>query len=789
MSDPVPTGHIAPAGLYERNKARPFLGATACSHRRLVAGEWTEVTLTYEVGGSGLADGAGIKLAMKFYSDWALFQTSDPTAANFVSAEYEAGPLVPGQSPATVQALKVRFDQKGHERPYQKAIVIDVIDGYLNPGDRIVIRLGDRRQGGPGTRVQTFVEQGFRFRVFIDPLGSQKYAEVPGDCVIDIVPGVPAVLRLVAPRLIAPGPASLLLRADDAWGNCCLDTALDATLTVTGPNGTGPKGESARTVALAPDPQANGWLVRREALDLGAGEWRIAATAPGLAPAEAFVTAEDGAPRAVYADLHVHSNDTVGTNDTAYNLSYGRDVAGLDVLGYTANDFNVTERAWTEAVGLIDRCNEPDRFVCYPGTEWCGNSAAGGDHNVIFLRDGAPRFPADGRGQPVRSFEWNESTRGALRPGAWPLDDLYAAYRDDPEGHLLIPHVGGRRCNLDWHHPELERLIEIGSAWGQFHWVYAEALARGYRLGASASSDEHQGRCGGGAPATAVFGARGGLTGVFADRLDRASVGRALRARRTFATTGERSFASLRLGDRWMGEVVQATSGDALDYRLLGDRGWESLRLFDGGRLVWERDLHRELGLSETKIRLRLGGARIKDRYRGAYWDGGITVTGAAVQRVEPFGFDHPEQGCWRRDATTVAIRTVTHGDSDGVELALSRLAGARIQVRLAIGTYVKVGNPLTPPPNPHAPEAVLDIDGDALLADADAGRITRMLPGTELEVTVERVTEAPLPRDLTGRIPLADLALAPGREHPLFLTARQRDQSRVWTSALFLTP
>ncbi|CCD02722.1 protein of unknown function (plasmid) [Azospirillum baldaniorum] len=35
-----------------------------------------------------------------------------------------------------------------------------MIDGYLNPGDRIVIRLGDRRQGGPGTRVQTFVEAG-----------------------------------------------------------------------------------------------------------------------------------------------------------------------------------------------------------------------------------------------------------------------------------------------------------------------------------------------------------------------------------------------------------------------------------------------------------------------------------------------------------------------------------------------------------------------------------------------------------------------------------------------------
>ncbi|MBY6266213.1 hypothetical protein EI613_30515, partial [Azospirillum sp. 412522] len=273
-------------------------------------------------------------------------------------------------------------------------------------------------------------------------------------------------------------------------------------------------------------------------------------------------------------------------------------------------------------------------------------------------------------------------------------------------------------------------------------------------------------------------------------RLDRATIGRALRSRRTFATTGERSFAALRLGDRWMGEVAQASADDALDYRLLGDRGWESLKLYDGETLLWERDLHRELGPSERRIRLRLGGARIKDRYRGAYWSGGITVTGAAVQRVDPFGFDHPEQGCWRQDATTVALRTVTHGDTDGVELTLSQLAGTRIRVHLDIGTYVKVGNPLAPPPNPHAPEAVLEIDGDALLDDSrsPAGSVTRVLPGTELEVTVERVTEAPLPRDLAGRIPLAGLDLAADREHPLFLTARQRDQSRVWTSALFLT-
>lgn len=776
------SSYTAPIGLYQRNRARPFLGAVSCSRRQVVAGEWTELTLVYEVGGAGLADGAGLKLAFKFYSDWALFQTSDPTAANYVSAEYHAGALVPGQSAATVQSLKVRFDQKGHERPFQKAVVIDVIDGYLNPGDRVVIRLGDRRQGGPGTRVQTFVEKDFRFRVFIDPLGSSKFAEVPGDCLLDIVPGAPDALRLVAPRRLELGrPLELIVRADDSWGNTCIDTALGCVLTLAGV-----AGDSDIPFTLA----ESGWSVARlTGLPVGApGEWRIAAVTDGLIPAQAYLTveAEDDVAHILYADLHVHSNDTVGTNDTAYNLGYGRDVAGLDVLGYTANDFNVTESRWDQAVALIAEFNQPGRFVCYPGTEWCGNSAAGGDHNVVFLGDAKPRFPFDGHGRVVRSFEWNESTKGALRPGAWPVDELYAAYADDSEHHLLIPHVGGRRCNLDWHHPELERLVEIGSAWGQFHWLYAEALKRGYRVGASASSDEHQGRCGGGAPATSVFGSRGGLTGVLADGFDRTEVGRALRARRTFATTGERSFASLRHGQHWMGEVVPVAGVEPLRYRLLGDLGWESVELFDADRLVWARDLHAELGLSERCIRLRFGGARIKDRYRGAYWSGEIRVTGAVIQDFQAFGFDHPEQTCWQQDSTSLAVRTVTHGDTDSIELTLSHLAGCRIEARFAIGTYVKVGDPLNPPANPHAPEATITVTGDALLAER---RVVTTLPGAELELAVERVTTGALPRDLAGAIDLAGLGLETGAEHPLFLAARQRDQSRLWTSALFVTP
>lgn len=60
-------------------------------------------------------------------------------------------------------------------------------------------------------------------------------------------------------------------------------------------------------------------------------------------------------------------------------------------------------------------------------------------------------------GNVARSFEWNEEMKGGeLKPGIWPIDELYATFANDPQGHLFIPHIGGRKTNPAWHHPELD---------------------------------------------------------------------------------------------------------------------------------------------------------------------------------------------------------------------------------------------------------------------------------------------------------------------------------------------
>jgi len=784
--------YVAPEGYDERTEGMHFAGQLRCNVSQLEAGSWQEILIEYEVGSSGIADGAWFKLAFKFYSDWGLFQTYDPLAPNYLSAELEAAPALPGQSRSTVQSLAVRFDQKGHERPYQRAVIVDVVDGYLNAGDRILVRLGDRRCGGPGTRVQTFIDQDFRFRGYLDPLGTSRFVAVPGDVRLAIVAGAPAELRLHGPRFAQPGVALLYrLVLLDRWGNVAHSSggSVRVRLLADGP-------AQRHLMEQVHDWPREGWASLSLPLDrLPLGDLVLEAEqlestmGSGQLRGRARITvAEDlPVPRALYADLHVHAHDTVGTNSPAYNAAYARDVSGIDVLGYTANDFQISDRHWAEGVAAVNTFHEPGRFVVFPVQEWCGNSTAGGDHNVLFLGDAAPDFPYNARGEHNRTLRWSEEQRShAVELGRWPVKQLWEAYIDAPEEHLLIPHVGGRRYIPDWHHPELERLVEICSAWGQFDWLYADVIRRGYRLGVVASGDEHRGRPGGGAPGVQVFGVRGGLTGVLADQLDRGSVGWALRARHTWATTGERTALLVSCAGHRQGDEFHHRGAARIDYRLLGDggaAGWEELTLLDHTGIIQRRNLHQEQGYASDLVRLRWGGARIPDRYRWAIWRGLIQVLGTPILSLQATGMEHPEEACWRDGATAVGFASETYGDADGVEITVADLAEARFLIEGTIEGFQKLPGGRASSPFVHAPGFRWEVAAEKLL---EQGELRLDLGGTDLFLALERQTRGPLPDDLAGSF-IVEPANGPHGFRPLYLCGRQRDGARVWSSALFI--
>lgn len=795
--------YFAPKGLYQKIKALPFLGTLQCDTTALTAGQWTEIVVEYIVGGSGLADGAWIKGTFKFYSDWALFQTTERSQDNYVSAEYVPGALVEGQDPATVQSLSVRFDQKGHERPFQKAIIIDVVDGYLNPGDKIIVRLGDRRWGSRGTRVQSFVEKNFLMRWYIDPVGTSRFAPITPDISIAINPGEVAKAKVITPRVVRPGEQfPVHIHVEDTWGNATINLGnLEAELVIA-------RQDTSETVIRESVPlQSQGWTVATNPITLpDDGDYEVRTSVVDrkrqpLAAVIEYVSAVSDLPIPcpLFADLHVHSDDTVGTNDTTYNFAYGRQVAGLDIIGYTANDFNITKKKWDATLELIKEVNSEGNFVVFPGTEWCGNSAAGGDHNVVFLDDpsnSSPEFPFDKHGNVARSFEWNEDGPAELVPGAWPLDEVYATYAHSPEKHLLIPHVGGRRCNLAWHHPKLERLLEIGSAWGLFEWLVRDAVKRGWKMGVSANSDEHRGRCGGGVPGTAVFGTKGGLTGVLAERLERSSVAAALRARRTFATTGERLVALVTAKDgKVQGDDLAVGAGEtvSLVYAFYGSAGFSSVEAWDASGIVYRRDLQQDSAATaaaafQRKIRIKWGGARLYDRYREAVWHGAILITGAQIASIEPFGgiVDNPEEQIEQLSSSQVRFATHTSGDFDGVDIFFVNGIPDTITVTGSLGGYVKVGDALAG--NPHKPQPIFSLVTSRHELEESSMRDTEIAGGAELFVSAELLADVALPRKVKGELTFPGSPDMAGKERAVYFVGREFSGGKVITSPVFLT-
>lgn len=735
--------------------ALPFLGTLTCSTTAVVAGSTDELVITYTVGQSGIADSGWLKLCFRYYSDWDL-QTVDPAGRDFASARLISRSLLGGASvdgAATVQRLATRYDVKGGERPFQKSLLVHVVDGYLRPGDVIEIRLGDRRFGGPGTRVQTFVEDEFELHLFVDALGTSRMAHA-ALCRLAVLAGPPERLVVRGPRLVRADCAHAQLRAhlQDRWGNACRD--LPATLRAL---------VGSEVVASANTPE-HGWACASVSVPARAGSIQVYADSEffSVPPVDCPLDVVDDfpSPRAFFCDLHVHSNDTVGTQDTAWNLAFGRDIGGLDVVGYTANDFQITDAAWSAVVAACREITDDGEFVCYPGVEWCGTAGVGGDHNVVFLGEDTTL---------ARSLEWHQGMRSnAVVPQVWPITQLYAAYDRDPDSYLLIPHVGGRRAVLDWHHPQLERLIEIHSAWGSSPWFFDDALNRGLKLGASAASDEHRGRPGGGAPGANIFGGFGGLTGVLAPELTRAAVGTALRSRRTWASTGARAVALLRSGDDWMGDEICTTAAEFdAHYDLYGDTGWEELSLCDTAGRLWRRDLQAEAGLSDTLVRIRWGGARHRDRYRWATWAGRLTISGAEIEAVRPWAATHPEQS-FDHTGDTVNWHTSTYGSDIGIAVRLSALSGANVQV---CSTVLEDGL-----------DAQLTVTGEELLRNP---RREIGVGGLNLRLIVERIAEPHLlPLDASGRVRLE----LPAGDAAVYLRARQCDGHQVWTSPLFFT-
>lgn len=614
----------------------------------VVAGSLGTWHLTYHAGLYGIDDGGRLKLAWKFISDWGQPQTTDPIGLNYLTATTSAD-----------ARLHVRWDgsQHGHMRPREKAVIVDISQGAVAPGDTITLTYGDTSHGSAGTMAQTFCERAMDIVVVVDPFGTGRGKELAVRPTITIINGSPSRLVAIAPSMAELGePFTLRVRAEDHWGNPCRDFM-------------GPVHAQIENTdhLLPPLPESPGVYGGDDYSLQAYGVHEILVRCGDLsAESNPISCLPDAAPSFTpfWGDLHAQGEPD-GVNDLGDFFTFARDYAFLDFVGHQGNCFSTSREKWQAVQDAVARFHSPGSFVSLLGYEYSATPSGGGDRNVYFVGNTGPLHRTSH--EMVSDTSDEETDR-------YPVTELFATFESASAakgqahpGVLMVPHVGGRPCNLRWHSEPLEPVIEIASTWGEFEWVLRETIERGYVMGFVAGSDDHTGRPGAAFPASIESGIYGGLTCVYARELTREALFEALFSRRCYATSGQRILLRVQADGHWMGEVIACDRPPKFEIDVVGTAVIERIEVFRGLTCVFS---HPEpMPRAEGAVRISWSGARTRGRGRLTSWDGRVQVQGGRILGARAYAFDTPAEAITECTESEVRWRSTTAGDSDGVLL------------------------------------------------------------------------------------------------------------------------
>ncbi|MFL6797647.1 MAG: DUF3604 domain-containing protein [Xanthobacteraceae bacterium] len=721
-----------------------------------VAGSLTELKLIYRAGTFGIDDTGMVKISWRTTSDMAKPQFDRPTAPNFTAVEASNG-----------AKLDVWFDRL-NIRPYANTLLIRVGRGYLRAGDTLTIRLGDRRQGSPGYRLQTNVEERVELRTSVDAFATYEFCELPEQPAFALVAGPAATFRAILPSLAIVGePFRMVILAEDAWGNPTADVDQTITLVSSQPLDGLPEQvtlEHGAAPCMVDDIVADA---------LGDVELRLLFDGEEIARANPLRVVAAASLRRYWGDLHGQSGETIGMRSAESYFRYARDQAFIDIVGHQGNDFQITDEFWAKLNRLTAEFDAPGRFVCVPGYEWSGNTGMGGDRNVFYRHEG----------RPIRR------SSHILVEGQASSDAIYTAnalFRTlEGEDAIVIAHVGGRYADINYAHDvRLERAVEVHSTWGTFEWLLHDAFAKDYRVGIVCHSDDHKGRPGATRPGASTFGAMGGLTCYMMPELTREALFDALRKRHHYGTTGTRLFLDVR--GRFEREVTSFAEdpqlGAAAELPVreaqMGDiirPGREPMRLsveVIGTAPIDRVDVLHGTGVTESvrpyksadlgcRVRVLWQGAEYRGRGRETLWRGKLSLHGNRITRFAAVNFLNPERRIVEQTPGTVLSWTsVTTGNLAGVDLWLEE-PGRGL---LSIETNVVSGE--------------VDL---AKLADApvafDGGGLGRV-------ISVYRLPEQEWDRHLTFQHKVTHSG---ADDLPVYVRITQADGHQAWSSPIYL--
>jgi hypothetical protein len=619
------------------------------------AGQRVSFSLVYHAGKFGIDDSGALKIVMRYATDMAPPQFHDPQAPNYLAVHT-----------SNSIGLSCSYDRKNHTRPWGKTITAVLSRGNLQEGQRMYFHFQN-------FRMQTFCEESFELKVLVDIFATRQFVELLRSPAIRIVPGEALQHRALLPGLKSRGePFSLHLTREDLWGNPTAQGERELLLTASLPVENLPERiafEEGRFVH-----SLGGLAVRQE------GILRItlsdAETGAVLAESNPLCIAGQVSCGRYWGDLHGQSEETIGTNTVEDYFRFARDRAFLDVSCHQGNDFQIDEALWQRIQEATRAFHRDGSFVVFPGYEWSGNTGMGGDHNVIYRREGEPI---------IHSSHALITHEAGSTPAAYTSKELFRALSG--RECFLYAHVGGRYANIKAMESRPENLaVEIHSSWGTFEWLLHDAFEAGLTPGIVANSDGHKGRPGASYPGAAIFGSYGGLTCFLAEELSRDGIFKALAARHHYATTGARIYldvsAELTEG-RWalMGDRVEWDGEElVLSIKIAGTAPILRVELYNG-RELWRRWRAVDQAGTGERVRIQWQGAEYRGRGRETVWDGRARLIGNAVEELRTVNFWNPEKRAELHSEREAVWESQTTGGFSGVDLLLRDSAAGALEV------------------------------------------------------------------------------------------------------------
>ncbi len=741
-ADPVLYGHVdlTPKGQFEVRSYQTF-------------------TLTYTVGRFGLDDTGAIRVVFRAMGDTGRLQTTDPAADNYVSATASNG-----------ATLSVVYAPRGASaRPRWKSLTVNVTGGYMREGDTITLVFGDTSHGSNGLKLQTMVETDFEFKFLADVCATGHFVPIPNTPTIDIVPGRPAVWRAVLSSLRRPGETFHFgLKAEDAWGNPTEHAEGSFTFVTTLP---------VNNLPATFDYPLGERAVMFEGLSCDQpGELRITVkdTATGEVAAESHpMQIREGQYGGYWGDLHGQSGESIGIGTSRSYFDFARNKAFLDLTSHQANDFQVNNKFWAYLNELAAEFLEEGRFVTFPGYEWSGNTAVGGDRNVYFRTEGR---------QIHRSSHALLPERHDLDTDANNANLLFEALKD--EDCVIYAHVGGRYADIKYaHDPKLERSMEIHSAWGTFEWLLTDGFPLGHRSGVVCNSDGHKGRPGASYPGASMFGAYGGLTCFYAEELTRDGIFECLRKRHHYGTTGTRLHLDVRaalagggrlfdedpkafpdtgsrtVNEVMMGDIVQTSDASVtLKVEVSAQTPIERIEIRNGMDVL---KTVRGFGAGELGERIRVvwSGAEYRGRGRETNWKGRASFGGAAIRRMAKINAWNHERTLEQHGTDTVVFDAITTGNFGGFDVWLDHTEGRTLDVSTNLGTL-------------QVPLAEIGLEDTVM----EAG-------GLERKIRVFRLPEENPHRTISTEL---EIPLKADGDNPLWVCVTTEDGFQAWSSPIY---